>query len=57
MKTSGSRVKKLRASISLISLAGLLPIVIFADEPKTPTTVKELFADFDPLQEPQGDEE
>lgn len=32
----------------LIGLTCLLPTVIRADEPKAPTTVKELFADFDP---------
>lgn len=32
----------------LIGITCLLPTVIRADEPKAPTTVKELFADFDP---------
>ena len=36
----------------LIVLACLLPTVIFADEPNAPVTVKELFADFDPRQDP-----
>ncbi len=36
----------------LIGLACMLPITIHADEPKAPTTVKELFADFDPRKEP-----
>ena len=33
---------------TLIGLTCFLPSVIFADEPKAPATVKELWADFDP---------
>lgn len=32
----------------LIGIVCFLPAVVFADEPKAPATVKELFADFDP---------
>lgn len=37
-----------RIWIALIIFGCLLPITSFADEPKVPTTVKELFSDFDP---------
>ena len=36
----------------LIGLTCVLPSIIFADEPKAPATVKELFADFDPRKDP-----
>jgi len=36
----------------LIGITCLLPTIIRADEPKAPTTVKELFADFDPRKDP-----
>lgn len=36
----------------LIGLVYLLPTVLFADVPKAPATVKELFADFDPQNDP-----
>ena len=36
----------------LVVIARLLPTVILADEPKTPATVKELFAKFDPRKDP-----
>ena len=36
----------------LIGVVLLLPTFTFADEPQVPTTVKELFADFDPRKEP-----
>lgn len=37
---------------TLIGLTCLLHNVIYADEPKAPATVKELFADFDPRKDP-----
>ncbi len=36
----------------LIGIVSLLPTFTLADEPKAPATVKELFADFDPRQDP-----
>ena len=36
----------------LIGLVLLLPTFTFADEPKAPATIKELFADFDPRKDP-----
>ena len=36
----------------LIGIACLLPPILLADEPKAPATVKELFADFDPRNDP-----
>ncbi|MBX3401241.1 MAG: hypothetical protein KF873_21110 [Gemmataceae bacterium] len=36
----------------LIGLVFLLPTFTFAEEPKAPATVKELFADFDPRKDP-----
>lgn len=41
----------IRIGYVLISLLGWLPTVLGADEPNAPSTVEELFADFDPRQE------
>lgn len=44
-------MKRCMGTIFLV-IACVLPTSIFADEPKAPATVKELFADFDPRKEP-----
>lgn len=43
---------RLRIWIALIGFVGLLPTTSFADDFKTPETVQELFADFDPRKDP-----
>lgn len=42
----------LRSWPALLVLALFLPTVAYADDPKAPATVKELFADFDPRKDP-----